>query len=68
MLCTCSPRGSPVSQEAESARQREKSTCDTQRFNVHTPASTLRTRVSIKNVPWGSDRAGGGQRARAHVL
>ena len=37
-------------------------------FNVHTPASTLRTRVSVKNVPWGSDRARGGRRARAHVL
>jgi hypothetical protein len=37
-------------------------------FHVHTPASTLRTRVSVKNVPWGSDRARGGRRARAHVL
>eukprot|EP00966_Prymnesium_polylepis_P173861 4022105-Prymnesium_polylepis.1 len=37
-------------------------------FHVHTPASTVRTCVSIKNVPWGSDRAGGGRRARPHVF
>ena len=46
----------------------KKSICDTQLFNVHTPASTLRTHVSVKNVPWDSDRAGGGRRAHAHVL
>eukprot|EP00966_Prymnesium_polylepis_P128475 2971451-Prymnesium_polylepis.1 len=59
-----SPRGSPVSQEGESrkcATARKSRLATPNFFHVHTPASTLPTRVNFENVPWGSDRAGGGR-------
>eukprot|EP00966_Prymnesium_polylepis_P006545 150171-Prymnesium_polylepis.1 len=61
MLCTCSPRGSPVSQEAESATARKSPLATPNFLHVHTPASTLPPRPNFENVPWGSDRAEGGR-------
>eukprot|EP00966_Prymnesium_polylepis_P134627 3111571-Prymnesium_polylepis.1 len=58
----------PAGRKCTTARKSRLATPNLFHINipVHIPASTLRTRVSIKNVPWGSDRAGGGRRARAH--
>ena len=46
----------------------KNSTYDAQIFHVHAPTTTIRTRVSIKNVPWGSDRAGGAADALARMF